>query len=93
MLSIRPETAVLAASGQEVPAGSVSVGTTILVRPGAQVPLDGVVEKGSSSLDESMLTGVLALLEAHVWRPWEQGGKGDILQCFFSSYNLACCGR
>ncbi len=57
VLSMRPETAVLAASGQEVPADDVAVATLILVRPGAKVPLDGWVEKGSSSMDESMLTG------------------------------------
>jgi Cu2+-exporting ATPase len=32
-------------------------GDRILIRPGEQVPVDGVVEEGSSSLDESFLTG------------------------------------
>lgn len=57
---MRPDTAVLAASGQEVPADEVGVGVTILVRPGSKVALDGLVERGSSSLDESMLTGEAA---------------------------------
>jgi len=56
VLAIRPDTAELS-SGEEVPAEGVAVGTLILVKPGAKVPLDGRVEKGSSTLDESMLTG------------------------------------
>lgn len=57
VLSLRPDTAVLADSGWEVPAAAVPVGSLILVKPGAQVPLDGTVERGESSLDQSMLTG------------------------------------
>lgn len=57
MLAIRPETAVLAESGREVAADDVAVGELLLVRPGAKVALDGVVQKGSSTVDESMLTG------------------------------------
>ncbi len=60
----------MAASGQEVPADNVPVGTVILVRPGAKVPLDGVVEKGSTALDESMLTGTLALLDGPCMGAW-----------------------
>ncbi|GAB4817246.1 hypothetical protein N2152v2_004292 [Parachlorella kessleri] len=56
VLAIRPDSAELP-SGEEVPAEGVAVGTQILVKPGAKVPLDGRVEKGSSTLDESMLTG------------------------------------
>ena len=41
----------------DVPVGDLRVGDRILVRPGEQVPVDGVVEEGSSSLDESFLTG------------------------------------
>jgi heavy metal translocating P-type ATPase len=36
---------------------AVSVGDRLRVRPGERVPLDGVVENGTSSVDESMLTG------------------------------------
>ena len=42
---------------EEVPADQVSEGDILLVRPGARVPADGVVREGSSSVDESMLTG------------------------------------
>jgi len=42
---------------QRVALRRVAVGATILVRPGEKVPLDGVVTAGSSSVDESAITG------------------------------------
>ena len=42
---------------QERPVESVTPGTTILVRPGEKVPLDGVVEQGESAVDQSPITG------------------------------------
>ncbi|MCB8888022.1 heavy metal translocating P-type ATPase [Vreelandella malpeensis] len=42
---------------QVVPASHLKRGDRILVKPGASVPADGVIEQGESSLDESMLTG------------------------------------
>ena len=36
---------------------SVEVGSRILVRPGEKVPMDGIVESGSSSIDQSPITG------------------------------------
>ncbi len=41
----------------EVPAESVMVDETVVVRPGEKIPTDGVVLEGASSVDESMLTG------------------------------------
>jgi Cu+-exporting ATPase len=43
--------------GKDVPLASVVVGDIIQVRPGARVPVDGVIENGHSAVDESMLTG------------------------------------
>jgi len=40
-----------------VSVAELKVGDKILVRPGGQVPIDGLVKKGSSEVDESMLTG------------------------------------
>lgn len=44
-------------SESDVPLEDVQVGDRLRVRPGEKVPVDGLVEEGSSSVDESMLTG------------------------------------
>lgn len=41
----------------EIPADQVVVGDVVVIRPGEQLPVDGVVVAGSSSVDESMITG------------------------------------
>jgi len=60
LMKLRPETArVLAADGREVelPASSVKKGDVVVIRPGERVPVDGEVQSGHSSMDESLLTG------------------------------------
>lgn len=60
LAAIRPDTAlVLGDDGRvtEVSPEAVAVGSLIEVRPGGKVPLDGVVELGSSSVDTAALTG------------------------------------
>ncbi len=60
LLGLAPKTARrIAADGSEsdVPLSHVHVGDLLRVRPGEKVPVDGIVVEGSSSLDESMLTG------------------------------------
>ncbi len=47
---------------QDVPVESLQVGDEVMVKPGEKVPLDGIIVSGSSSLDESMLTGESAPL-------------------------------
>ncbi|ACK81995.1 MAG: heavy metal translocating P-type ATPase [Methylobacteriaceae bacterium] len=42
---------------REVPAASLAIGQVVVVRPGDRVPADGVITDGSSSLDESPITG------------------------------------
>jgi len=56
LLKQSPKTAVLA-KGNTVPVEHVRVGEIIVVRPGEIIPLDGKVVKGSSSVDESTITG------------------------------------
>ncbi len=42
---------------EQVPASELKVGDLVLVRPGGQVPADGIVEDGQSQVNESMITG------------------------------------
>ena len=57
LMRLAPDTALLADSGKEVPTASVKAGDVLLVKPGTRIPLDGVVTKGESSVNEAMLTG------------------------------------
>ena len=59
LMDIRPEFAVVLRDGQEeeVDPEEVSVGETILIRPGDRIPLDGTVLEGQSSLNTAALTG------------------------------------
>jgi len=59
LMNLRPKTAVIIKDGAEleVALDEVVVGDVVLVRPGAAIPVDGVVSDGASSVDESMLTG------------------------------------
>ena len=52
-------------SEHDVPLDQVSVGDLLRVRPGERVPVDGVVVEGSSSVDESMVTGEPIPVEKH----------------------------
>ncbi len=59
LLKLAPKTAHVERNGEihDVEAGSIEVGDIFLVRAGETVPVDGIVVGGSSSIDESMLTG------------------------------------
>ena len=59
LMRLAPETAVLYENGEEREVGieEVSEGDIFAVRPGESIPVDGVVIYGSSSVDESALTG------------------------------------
>ena len=59
LLDLAPKTARLVENGEErdVPLDMVRKGDVLRVRPGEGVPVDGVVMEGSSSVDESMISG------------------------------------
>jgi len=59
LTELMPQTARLERDGQEseVPISQVRVGDVVVVRPGERIPVDGVVEGGSATLDVSPLTG------------------------------------
>jgi len=60
LLGLAPKTARrVGADGAEedIPLADVKIGDHLRIRPGEKVPVDGVVIEGSSSIDESMITG------------------------------------
>ena len=59
LMELAPDTAVVLRDGEqlEVPVEQVVRGELILIKPGSRIPLDGIVMEGSTSVDESMLTG------------------------------------
>ncbi len=59
LMGLQPRTARVVREGNEldIPIEEVESGDLIVVRPGEKIPVDGVIRKGSSAIDESMLTG------------------------------------
>lgn len=59
LMGLAPKTALVIQNGQpvETPIDEVEEGDIILVRPGDKIPVDGIVTKGHTSIDEAMLTG------------------------------------
>ena len=58
-MKLAPKTAVVVRDGQEatVPIEQVRKGDIFLVRPGENIPVDGVILEGNSAVNESALTG------------------------------------
>ena len=59
LMKLAPKTATVVRSGKEtlVPIEQVRTGDIFVVRPGETIPVDGVVEEGSSAVNEAALTG------------------------------------
>lgn len=59
LLGLQAKTALILKDGKEIeiPISELQVGDVVIVKPGVKIPVDGVIAKGSSSIDESMLTG------------------------------------
>ncbi len=59
LMGLQAKTARVVRDGkvQDIPVDQVLSGDIVMVRPGEKVPVDGVIVKGSSAVDESMITG------------------------------------
>ena len=59
LMSLRPKTARIrrGQKDEDIPIESVQQGDLVVIRPGEQIPVDGVVIEGHSSINEAMLTG------------------------------------
>lgn len=59
LANLVPKTALIEENGvtREVPAESLAIGATVLVRPGDRIPADGTILSGESSIDEAPVTG------------------------------------
>jgi len=59
LLDLRPRTARAVREGEEVeiPVEAVRVGDLLVVRPGEQIPVDGVIREGRSAVNEALVTG------------------------------------
>jgi Cu+-exporting ATPase len=59
LMGLAPKTAIIIENGveKEIPIDEVLPGDIIVVKPGAKIPVDGVVTEGQTAIDESMLTG------------------------------------
>ncbi len=67
LLGLAPKTARLIKGDKEedVPLNDVKSGDLLRVRPGEKIPVDGTVTEGTSSVDESMVTGESIPVEKH----------------------------
>ena len=68
LIELQPKTAVVERDGdeREVPVEEVEVGDIVIVKPGERISVDGVVVKGRSFIDESMITGESVPVEKNV---------------------------
>jgi len=70
LIGLQPKNATVIRKGKgiTIPIDDVIVGDIVIVKPGQKIPVDGIVLSGSSSVDESMVTGESIPVEK---------GKGD----------------
>jgi Cu2+-exporting ATPase len=59
LMGLQPKTVWILVDGreQEIPIAAVKAGDIILVRPGDKIPVDGIVTRGTSYVNESMISG------------------------------------
>jgi Cd2+/Zn2+-exporting ATPase len=68
LAKLKPDTAILLSSlddqqGQRVKVDSVQIGSLVQVKPGDRIPLDGIIQRGFSLVDQSSITGESMPLE------------------------------
>ncbi len=68
LMGLQAKTARVIRNGEtlDIPVEEVVKDDIIVVRPGEKVPVDGVITKGSSAIDESMITGESLPVEKHI---------------------------
>lgn len=60
LMALRPDTALRRdadGSVTEVPVGNLASGDIVVLRPGARIPVDGIIREGDGALDEATITG------------------------------------
>ncbi|WP_108822787.1 cation-translocating P-type ATPase [Dysgonomonas sp. Marseille-P4361] len=59
LMGLQPKTALVVKNGVfvDVPIENIQIGDEIVVKPGDKIPVDGIISKGSSFVDESMISG------------------------------------
>ncbi len=59
LMALAPKTAIVMRDGKEIeiPAKDLQIGDIFLVKPGSNVPTDGIILEGKSSIDEKVVTG------------------------------------
>ncbi|MEO8343481.1 MAG: heavy metal translocating P-type ATPase [Gallionella sp.] len=59
LMDLQPRVAIVLQGGEEkmTPIRGVKIGEQVLIKPGYQIPVDGIVVQGQSAVDESMLSG------------------------------------
>src|SRR3989344_4013986 len=67
LMNLSPKIATVIRNGKEmqIKVDDVIVGDIVIVKPGEKVPVDGIIIEGSSSIDESMITGESMPVEKH----------------------------
>jgi P-type Cu2+ transporter len=79
LFELVPPMATVLREGQEVeiPSSEIVVGDLVIIRPGDKIPVDGVIEKGETTIDESLVTGESIPVDKG---PGDQGVGGAINQ-------------
>lgn len=59
LINLAPKTAIVVREGKEIELDveEIAIGDIVLIKPGGSIPVDGVIIEGSSSVDQSSITG------------------------------------